>query len=86
MIATSSSHPSTIYIINWEKANYNLYYDLTRVMSETVMRLLDQFDADLLYVDSSANNLCRVKAIYDLIVSEVHSASLAVIPDHKKGY
>jgi len=55
-------------------------------MLEPVMGLLVKFDVDFLYVDSPANNLCRVNAIYDLVVSEVHSASLAAIPVHKKGY
>jgi len=39
---------------------------------------------DIFYVDLPANNLCRVNAIYDLIVCAARSASLAAIPVHKK--
>jgi len=53
---------------------------------EPVILILDKFDLDIFYVDSPANNLCGVNAIYDLIVSVARSASLAAIPIHKNSY
>ena len=82
----NSSRPYSIESLNWEKADCRLYYELTRVYLEPVIKLLNTYETPHAHEDSPFNNLCKINSIYNLVVSSIQSASRAAVPVHKKNY